>query len=501
MNFRMIAPSHGYKQSWPIFLLSAVITIPVSAVIALEPDRYDGSVFAYIGERWADGSLPYVEVFDNKPPGIYALIALAAQSHHTLVVLAAIEFVFTMGCIISLWKIFRLSGASDRVAALGTLTVAFAVNLRIWEAGNMPECYLLWPMSTSILFFLRGVQTRKLRYLLFAGVCSGVASLFKPFGLSALIAEVSITTLWVFPLIRRILTSVIVNLVGAGIAWIPMLVYFGAHKGLMAMLDASFLYNIHYGISSQPPIVKLPAMMAHNLLPVSTMIACLVAGLVASTTRKSESCVDGHFLWTLAFLWFGAGLLLVLAAGKGYGHYFISLVPALGLAVALFLKMMDDNNVNVQLSTAICAVVLTPIFMAYMPSLTSFAYDLTTGYDGEKPIDDVAQELRRVATPSSTLFVWGYEPWLFYSTHLHNGIRYPTTIYLYDSPSSYHQAGSTILRGMATNPPEFVVVSDSNQPLTWKLGDDVVKNEFDAKLNRLYRKIWHKGLYNLYEIR
>ena len=40
---------------------------------ALDPDPSDAQLFAYIGLKWPQGYVPYVHVWDHKPPGIFAV--------------------------------------------------------------------------------------------------------------------------------------------------------------------------------------------------------------------------------------------------------------------------------------------------------------------------------------------------------------------------------------------------------------------------------------------
>jgi hypothetical protein len=62
------------------------------------------------------------------------------------------------------------------------------------------------------------------------------------------------------------------------------------------------------------------------------------------------------------------------------------------------------------MSRAIGALILAPIFLAYVPSFIGFK-DAVRHRD--TPVDVAARELKRIAKPSDTLLVWGYEPWLF----------------------------------------------------------------------------------------
>jgi hypothetical protein len=61
------------------FVLLAV-PLALLAVVALLPGliapSLDAAVFTLVGERLAAGEIPYVQVFDHKPPGLYLLIGL-----------------------------------------------------------------------------------------------------------------------------------------------------------------------------------------------------------------------------------------------------------------------------------------------------------------------------------------------------------------------------------------------------------------------------------------
>src|ERR1700678_2176994 len=79
---RAIAPRHLWSQLrllWP-----ALLTIPTCLSLALQPDHGDATLYLYIGQKWAQGTLPYVGNFENKPPAIFALIALVSHLGNSL---------------------------------------------------------------------------------------------------------------------------------------------------------------------------------------------------------------------------------------------------------------------------------------------------------------------------------------------------------------------------------------------------------------------------------
>ena len=494
----------GGQRAWlPGFLLLVIVAISLAnaAEIAFNPAHHDGAIFVYVGEMWAAGTVPYVQLFDNKPPGIFALIALAAHTHHTLWALALIEFLFVMAYILTVKKTLQICGASEGVVLFGTLGAAAMINLHLYGAGNMTEVYMLWPMSASMLAFLWAIESRKIRYVFLAGLLSGVACMFKPFGLSALFAQIAFTCVQERPKGRNCPAWITVNAAGAAAAWIPVLAYFYLHNGLREVLDASFLYNVHYGLASKGSVLDILTMLMTRMLPVSTIVVCLALGMAELRKPTAEIPEARRSLWILTLFWFGSGLVLVLAAGRGYGHYFMSLTPALGLAAALFIWSIQERVPIRGLRLAIGALVFAPVVMAFFPGLAETIQDDKNGllhHRNLTPVDVAAFQLREIATPSSTLLVWGFEPWLFSSTHLHNALRYPTTQYIYDSPRSYTDVGNEILNGMRTSPPDFVVVTPSDSVINWPHQSDPVQEQFRDILQKSYKEVWNEDSYRIY---
>jgi hypothetical protein len=454
-------------------------------MVVLFPSRFDNATFLYIGEMWAKGIVPYVQLFDNKPPGIFGIVALAARTPHTMSALCVLEFVFVLAAILTVRKILQRCGASDGTVLLGTLATALMVNLASYVPGSNPETFMLWPMTASMLLFVMALQSSKVRYVFLAGACSGIACMFKPFGLSVMFAQLAFS---LFCGNKR-LSSIAANVAGAFAVWIPVLVYFALHHGLREMLDASFFYNVHYGLTSQPTLHDLLRILVKRLGPVSTALLCLGFGL----TRFRRT---GNQVWTLTLLWFGAGLLLVLAAGRGYGHYFLSLAPALGLAVGLFFWSLEGIRDRIRLGYG--ALILSPILVVYIfGAVTAGMYVRTIRRQGVAVNDAVAM-LRHLAKPSSTLLVWGYEPSLFSATHLRSALRYPTTQYIYDSPLSYSEVGTVVLNGMSAASPDYVVVTPWDFQMKWAHKSDTVHAAFLADLQRSYVEVWTKDSYSIY---
>src|SRR5687767_9878358 len=63
------------ERLWLLLALAAVAILGLPSI--LYPFHPDQAMFAYIGDRWLHGGLPYRDAWDVKPPGIFALYAAA----------------------------------------------------------------------------------------------------------------------------------------------------------------------------------------------------------------------------------------------------------------------------------------------------------------------------------------------------------------------------------------------------------------------------------------
>lgn len=207
-------------------------------------------------------------------------------------------------------------------------------------------------------------------------------------------------------------------------------------------------------------------------------------------------------LLNLTLLWFAFGLALVLMAGRGYGHYFMSLAPALGIAAGLFFWLLEEQELPNNLAALCGALIAAPILMAYMPGVITATRDLKAAvrhHPQRLPVDDAVAELKRIAPPSSTLLVWGFEPSFFSATQMRPASRYVTSHYIYDSPRSYVEVGSVLLNEIRLTPPDFVVVAPcDNCQMKWSDRPDGIRSEFMAEVQNSYSPVWGKDSFTIY---
>ncbi len=115
-------PVIAIPEARPALRLEFVLlTVPLAvlAVLAMLPGllgpSLDAAVFSVVGERLANGELPYAQVFDHKPPGLYLLIGLGEM----------------LGGPLGAWRVSWLLSAA--AAALTGVLVADTLRLIGWR--------------------------------------------------------------------------------------------------------------------------------------------------------------------------------------------------------------------------------------------------------------------------------------------------------------------------------------------------------------------------------
>jgi hypothetical protein len=122
------------------FLVLAAVAIAATVVgrgfTALLPGDDDALLFAYIGEQIANGQILYRDLWDNKPPGIFVVNALAAYfTDWSFLFLAALEGVLVLAAIGCTYAFMRTAGAPRIPTAIAVAGAALSCNLAYFTSS------------------------------------------------------------------------------------------------------------------------------------------------------------------------------------------------------------------------------------------------------------------------------------------------------------------------------------------------------------------------------
>src|SRR6266568_1511034 len=139
----------------------------------------DSGVFLYIGEAILRGGVPYVNVWDNKPPLIYFIDAFGLLLGHNTIwgvtTLDAVSIFVSLALATFLIK----TAFSSRIALIGVSNMAALLLFLI--PSNMTEGFALcFTMLALYSFYLAEIGKKPLWLYSIIGLCSSLLFLLKP---------------------------------------------------------------------------------------------------------------------------------------------------------------------------------------------------------------------------------------------------------------------------------------------------------------------------------
>lgn len=189
---RPTTPLLHEEPQTPLLLLLAAMALTIGPLIVVSQlaahlrfDVVDDQLFGYFGWRIAHGAVPYVDVWDNKPPGIYWINALGfligADSYNGVIALCVIALLAThvLFFLICASNYFRGS------AAVATVLASFYFTHGYFQGGtNRTETFLIPFELAGVLLYMRGFVRDRSWIWYLAGLFCGTAFLFKQVGLA-----------------------------------------------------------------------------------------------------------------------------------------------------------------------------------------------------------------------------------------------------------------------------------------------------------------------------
>jgi hypothetical protein len=408
-------------------LVAALTVALAAAVFALQPRPFfhDASLFVVLGHGLLSGQVPYGDLFDHKPPGIYMVGALAwlldsADTNLSMQALSVVATAITAtacGWIVS--AVFSRFWAGVATA----LSVAAGLSLPVAASGGgTSELFSEVGLAVCAACVVAMILLRKgVRWPAVAG-----ASFAWAFGCSllAVAAAPALAVLWLtipidgspYPLSRSnwrtwIGRRVLDRRLGAAIAgaaavslaiWLPIIVSGSVPQAVDAIVGYNNLYRRAAHLSFVDWAEVLAVLWA---LWLPTALVCLVP--TGRWLPLGFRLLARSNLFRASVLWVLAALVLQLYGRRVYMHYLQLFVPPLGLIVGCVLAGLRLERPKI--SPRIAAVALSAGVVAGL------------GYAYYQPVDNpplaqnlqLAESVRANSAPGDTIFVWGYDPDLY----------------------------------------------------------------------------------------
>lgn len=292
----------------------------------------DEQYYLLVGQRLLHGALPYVDIWDRKPVGLFLLYAGAAALPGDDVLgyqlLACASAAATAGLV---FACARRVGATRAGAFAAALAYLLWLSLLGGRGGQAPVFYNL-PVAAAAWLTLRLPSIAARPGAIVASGCAacllgGLAIQIKPTAAFEG-AAFGLAHLW---WLRR--SGARAALTPAALLWIaiglaPTLAAALAYARLGAF-DAWWFANVA-SILRRPPYP--PDQLAMRLLGIAAILSPLILCAAIAWRRR---CVRLEAERTLAFLWLAAALVAFCAIGTFFDHYALPLIAPLTVLAAI----------------------------------------------------------------------------------------------------------------------------------------------------------------------
>lgn len=409
------------------FILLAVLRFPSFVQDFMDSDE---AVYATVGMSVLHGEQPYRDAVERKTPLIYytyaSVFALFGEGNMLAVhVFVAIWVAIT--ALILLLIARDLLGDEQKFetapywVALSYLTFSSFYHFE-WQAANC-EMMLDLPLALGFLTVLQARHTKSILKLFIAGVCFGVAFLYKQPAL--------------LPFIAALLASLLMFIKSNGFSWQSSCVRTAVLvSGFMVMLTLSYGYFYRHGIHEDYiywawkmnlQLVQDSFDPAYVITKFFKYTGFFVLGLAPAwpaTVVFFKNRSLGHISIMPVTFWFMAQFAALWISGKFYTHYYFQLLAPISLMAGIGFVQLSSKWRKIIL---IAAIVFALVFNA----LWYFQDDLRRWYKyGAPDFTAIATYIEANTPNTEKIFVWGYSPEIYVLSKRRSGTRFIFCDYL-----------------------------------------------------------------------
>jgi len=459
-----------------IVLATLVVRVPSFRL----PLDQDGSVFAYAAVVWADGGLPYRDVWDHKPPLIYlayrALFAVVpptgATVNATLRVGSALCDAATALLLFLLAR--RLFGFGVGVAAglvYGVFTGATVLQLEAFQPEHLTVLFTVAGVLAAVVY----AQARRYRYAALSGLLFGLALVAKQIAAPVGVAVWTWLTWEAFraegkAALRRVAAHSVLLAVGAVLPWALAAGYFAARGAFANFWECTYTFNVFYASEQRKGsllhgVVSLVRTMGYD--HAFLWLAGGVGMVAALARRRSRS---GGLLLVL---WAAAAFLALVLPGQFAFYYYIPAVAPLAVGTALALaelwRLVHDSRMRLLVAAPSGLVLLCLLALAARRA-QGFLILRTNPKETDAVMARVAADLAQKTKPADRIYMRGGRMQVYILSGRRNICPYMYDFYYYLPPEkAYHYKPEKLRAIMAAleehKPPYIVVVDEAYKHL------------------------------------
>jgi hypothetical protein len=485
-----------YLPLAPVLLGVALLALP-SLAYPLGPDQ---AIFATIGRAINNGGFPYIDAWDQKPPGIYLLYALALRLPGPMMMrIRLFDLLWTLATIAVLYEVGRVLWNTRAATFAALLYGAVYYTTQGWWYLAQPDGLMGLPLLLALLLCLHAQGGRAWAAWLVAGVLIGLA--FQLRFIAAPIVPIYVAwEVWRRRLGWGRLLRAALWIGGGFVAFqAALVVYLAAGHAVHAFLDATAFASgytkLGWPFAPEHPTVTeffahvRGALLFYALAHIGLMLPALGAIYAAFVIRPDDR-TRGVALMAVA------GYLGILAQQKFFWYHWQLLLPLLALLAGWawdgMFGAIERRWPSPKRQWGAKAALVAGIALA-TPNVTDYGYaqwddflhrddsvmarvryDNQFGGYSEGTFSyladvQVADYLRERTSAGDTIYVFGYDPLIYLLSERESASRF-----IYSLPLMSHWAPerwtNEFLGEIDRNRPRYFLVQRNEGAARWITG-------------------------------
>jgi len=280
--------------------------------------------------RLLHGGIPYRDLWDHKPPGVYVIdaVALALGGDGPWSIWAS-SLVAAVVAIALAAVVLEEAFGREWGMLLGVLHATALVDPRLYQGGNLTEVYGLAFQWATLWGLTR--DPRQLRPLWLAGVAAGVAATLKP--TTSAIAIAAAIDLGIGGGPERPRAKALAAF-SAGLILAPAsgLLWLGWNDALSAARDCVLVYNQVY---ATPDLV---GSVLHTIAACVKKDPVNLLAVLAFLSIPVRPAGPAALLGRLTLIALPFELIWLAVPDRFYGHYFLTLLPVLTVRAGVLIS-------------------------------------------------------------------------------------------------------------------------------------------------------------------
>lgn len=463
----------GFNSYWFLgLMLLTLIVVLIARINLLEmPFERDEGDYVLAGRLLLDGAKPYIDFYEQKPPGLFytyafftAIFGTGATALHFGI--ALITTISTGLLYLFVSRLINTTTAAVAGAAFAILTLAPGASGFTVQSEHFVVLFIL----LGLWLLLKGLQEDRWYWVLVSGICGGWSAMIKQNSVFFVLFT-GITLLiylrwilgsdWRKAILRGALYSagVLIPIVLlAGIMWAK-----GYWKDMwywVFVYPNQYVSQIKYseGVTYFFTFLKS--------VTVGTTLLWVLAG--AGLLSLPWSGLKASTAWIIASMAL-LSFCTIVPGLRFYPHYWLFLSPVLALLLGILVHFVG-NKLSWAAFPFAAVAILTSIFINSGYYFSPDVHNIIRGAYGDNPFEEskeVGRYLKSRAQPGDKVAVLGSEPQIFLYSGMKSPSRHTFVAFIVSLNPNSKKWQDELVQDVEKDKPKYLVIV--YHPYSWAL--------------------------------